>query len=77
MHGAVAPSTSLHVIAVHTRCTPVVKDALPALLPALIIHVFNVKCMYVARKVAKQGEGDVDEEVGAAASDEEDADGRD
>jgi hypothetical protein len=44
---------------------------------AFVVDIHQVKCVNMAWEVAKDGEADVDQEVGTAAGDEEDGDGWD
>jgi hypothetical protein len=46
-------------------------------LPPVKINVFDVECVDVARDIAEEGQANVDEEIGAAPCDHEDANGRD
>jgi hypothetical protein len=45
-------------------------------LAAIEVDIFNVECMNVPRDVTENSEEDVDEEVNAAAGDQEDTHGR-
>jgi hypothetical protein len=76
-HTAISLPSSLHVIAVNTRRRSVVVKALASLLLLVVIDVFYIESMDMAREVTEQREADVDEEVGAAAGDDVDSDGRD
>ena len=67
----------LHLLAVHARRGAGRDYAGPGVLTALEVDVFEVEGVYVTGEVAKDGESDIDEEVGAAACDEEDAEGWD
>jgi hypothetical protein len=60
-------STRLHIIAKHSRRRSVVVEALGSLLLLVVVDVDDVKGVDVAGEVAEDGQGDVDEEVGAAA----------
>jgi len=58
--------TRLHIIAKHSRRRSVVIEALGSLLLLVVVDVDDVKSVDVAGEVAEDGEGDIDEEVGAA-----------
>jgi hypothetical protein len=60
-------STRLHIIAKHARRRSVVVEALGSLLLLVVVDVDDVKGVDVAGEVAEDGQGNVDEEVGAAA----------
>lgn len=66
-------ATRLHTLAVDAWGALV---GAPLLLTA-VVDVDDVKGVDVAGDIAEEGEGDVDEDVGAAAGGEEDAYGRD
>jgi len=55
----------------------VIRGRLRELLLSVVVLVFDVESVNVSREVAENRERDVDEEIRAAALDEEDADGRD
>lgn len=67
----------LHLLTIHARRRLSIIDARPYLIPPLDVHVLEVKGVDVAGEVTEEREQDVDEEVDAAAGDEEDADGWD
>jgi hypothetical protein len=60
-------SARLHIIAEHTRRRPVVVEALRSLLLLVVVDVDDVERVNVAGDEAEDGQGDVDEEVCAAA----------
>lgn len=68
---------TLHLLAIHARRRPRVHDPRAHLVPSLEVYVFDVEGVDVAWEVAQECEQQVDEEVGAAAGDEEDAEGWD
>lgn len=65
----------LHAITINARSRFRTEYACARLVASLVVHVFDVESVDVTREVAQYGQEDVDEEVGAAACDEEDADG--
>jgi hypothetical protein len=66
-------STRLHIIAKHTRRRSVVIEALRSLLLLVVVDVDDVERVNVAGDEAEDGQGDVDEEVCAAAGYDVDA----
>ena len=56
----------LHLLAIHTRRRACIVDASAYLVAPLHVHIFDVEGVDVAGEVAEDGEGDIDEEVGAA-----------
>lgn len=68
--------TRLHIVAKHARRGSVVVEALGSLLLLVVVDVDDVKGVDVAWEEAEDGQGDVDEEVCAAAGDDVDAYGR-
>jgi len=76
-HSAVPLSSSLNIVAVNARRRSAIVEALRSLFLLVVINVNHVESMHVAGQHAEDGEADVDEEVGAAACDDEDANGRD
>jgi hypothetical protein len=66
-------STRLYVIAEHARRRSVVVETLLSLLLLVVVDVHDVKGVDVAREETKDGQGDVDEEVCAAAGYDVDA----
>lgn len=51
-HGAIATATSLDVIAVHSSCSVVVEHAHVGLLLFVVVYVFEVERVDMAREVA-------------------------
>lgn len=76
-HSAVSLAASLDIAAVDTRRRSVLKVALRSLLLPVVINVLQIESVQVPRKYAEDRETDVDEKVGAAASNDVDSDGRD
>jgi hypothetical protein len=68
--------TIIHAIAENTWGRSGSIDASLCLILALVVDVFDVEGMDMAGEETEDCEADVDEEVGAAAGNEEDADGR-
>ena len=66
-------STRLHIIAEHSRRRSVVVEALGSLLLLVVVDVDDVKGVDVAGDEAEDSQGDVDEEVCTATSDDVDA----
>ena len=63
----------LHLLAIHARRKSPVINACAYLATTLQINVFDVKRVQVTWNDPQKCEKDVDEQVGAAAGDEEDA----
>lgn len=63
----------LHPLTIHPRRRPRIINPRAHLIPPLHIHILYVERVDVAWEVTQQREKDVDEEVCAAARDEEDA----
>lgn len=66
----------LNPVTVDPASPPLIQLAQAPLLATMEVHILEVERVDVPREVAQQREADVDEEVGAAARDQEDADGR-
>lgn len=60
---AVTVAAALHVVAVDTRRASSNDTALPRLLLAVVVYVFEVKCVDVTGDVTQECQADVDEEV--------------
>lgn len=69
-------STIVYSVAEDTWSRSGVKDACSCFLLALVVDVFDVEGVDVAWEVSEECQADVDEEIGAAASHEENANGR-
>jgi hypothetical protein len=63
----------LHFLTVHARRRTRIVYPRTHLVSTLYVHILDVKGVDVAGEVAEEREEDVDEQVGAAAGDEEDA----
>ena len=70
-------ATALDAIAVHTSGGARVEDAHASLVAALEVDVFDVEGVDVTGQHAEEGEQEVDAQVGAAAGNEEYAEGWD
>ena len=70
-------SAPLHILTIHAGRPFLHQPAHFRLAASLEVDILEVEGVDVAGEVAEDGQADVDEEVGAAAGDEEDADGWD
>lgn len=75
-HGAVAAAAALDAVAVDAGRTRCGEAALACLLPAVIVDVFEIEGVDVARDVAQNGQANVDQEISTTARDDVDADRR-
>ena len=66
-------STILDLLTVDTRRVLGGQLSVSGLFASVKVHVFEVEGMDVAGEIAQQGQAEVDQEIGAAASDHEDA----
>jgi len=69
-----SPTTALDSVRIYARCPSGCELAQSTLLASIEIDVFDVEGVDVTRNVAEDGETDVDEQIGAATRDYEDAD---
>lgn len=60
---AVTMSAALHVVAVNTRRATSNDTALPRLLLAVVVYVFEVKCVDVTGDVSQNRQTDIDEKI--------------
>jgi hypothetical protein len=67
----------LHLLAIHPRRRFRIIDPRPHLIPPLDIYILDVKGVNVSWEITQACKQDVDEKVGAAAGDKEDANGWD
>lgn len=75
-HCAVSMATSLYTVAVHSGSACISEAAVSRLLSTVVVDVFKIERVDVARDIAKQGQADVDEEVSTASGNGPDADRR-
>jgi hypothetical protein len=66
-------SSILHPLAIHARRKSAIVYTRANLIAALDVYVFDVKRVHMAGEHSKKCEKDVDQEISAAAGDEEDA----
>jgi hypothetical protein len=76
-HRSRVRSSILHLLTIHARRRLRVQYARAHLVAPLHVHILDVEGVDVAGEVAQKREQNVDEQVGAAAGDEEDTDGWD
>ena len=69
-----SPTTALDSVRIYARCPSGCELAQSTLLASIEIDVFDVEGVDVTWNVAEDGETDVDEQIGAATRDYEDAD---
>jgi hypothetical protein len=72
-HNTIPHPPILHLLTIHTRRQSSIIYPRPNLISALHVHVFEIEGVNMPWKIAEEREKEVDEEVGAAAGDEEDA----